>query len=270
MDQRAKGELFRRLHAGDEILVLPNAWDAVSARVVEAEGFPAGATGSAGVAAVLGYPDGQRIPRWEMIFMVSRIAAAVDVPLTADVEAAYDDPVETAREVIAAGAVGMNFEDMVDHVLVPLAEQLDKILAVQAAVKATGVPFVLNARTDIFLAKQGDEATRFDRAVERLNAFHDAGAECVFAPGVTDAETIGRLVKAVKGPLNILASVGTPPIPELKKLGVKRVSLGSGPSRVALGALQRFARMIRDEGALTPLTAEAVPYAEVQKLLSRR
>jgi len=269
MDQKSKAELFRRLHSGPEILVLPNAWDAISARIVEAEGFPAAATGSAGVAAVLGYPDGQRIPRREMMFMVARMAAAVGVPLTADVEAGYGDPAGTAREVVAAGAVGMNLEDMVDHELLPLEEQLAGIRAVKAAADASGVPLVLNARTDIFLAKHGDESTRFDRAVERLNAFYEAGADCLFAPGIADAETIGRLVSAVKGPLNILATIGTPSIPELKRLGVRRVSLGSGTQRVTLGALQRFARRIRDEGTLTPLATEAVPYAEIQKLLSR-
>jgi 2-methylisocitrate lyase-like PEP mutase family enzyme len=269
MDQKTKAELFRRLHSGPEILVLPNAWDAISARIVEAEGFPAAATGSAGVAAVLGYPDGQRIPRGEMMFMVARMAAAVGVPMTADVEACYGDPAGTAREVIAAGAVGMNFEDMVDHELVPIKDQLDKIRAVRAAADDSGVPLVLNARTDIFLAKHGDESTRLDRAVERLNAFYEAGADCLFAPGVADAETIGRLVNGVKGPLNILATIGTPSVPELKRLGVRRVSLGSGTQRVTLGALQRFVRRIRNEGTLTALETEAVPYAEVQKLLSR-
>jgi 2-methylisocitrate lyase-like PEP mutase family enzyme len=263
MDQITKLQLFKTLHSGPEILVLPNAWDAISARIVEAEGFPAAATGSAGVAAVLGYPDGQRIPRKEMMFMVARMAAAVGVPLTADVEAGYGDPVGTALEVFAAGAVGMNLEDMADHELVPLEEQLSRIRAIKAA-----TPVVLNARTDIFLAKHGGESTRFDRAVERLNAFHEAGADCLFAPGVADAETIGRLVNAVKGPLNILATVGTPSIPELKRLGVKRVSLGSGTHRVTLGKLQRFARRIRDEGTLTPLATEAIPYAEIQKLLA--
>jgi 2-methylisocitrate lyase-like PEP mutase family enzyme len=269
MDQKAKAELFRRLHSGPEILVLPNAWDAISARIVEAEGFPAAATGSAGVAAVLGYPDGERIPRKDMMFMVARMAAAVKVPLTADVEACYGDPVGTAREVIAAGAVGMNFEDMVDHALVPLEEQLEKIREVKNAIEASGVPIVLNARTDIFLAKHGDEATRFERAVERLNAYHEAGADCLFAPGVADAATIGRLTATLKGPLNILATVGTPPVPELQRLGVKRLSLGSGTHRVVLGALRRFARRIRDEGTLTPLATDAIPYAEVQKLLAR-
>jgi 2-methylisocitrate lyase-like PEP mutase family enzyme len=265
MDQKSKAELFRSLHSGPDVLVLPNAWDAISARIIEAEGFPAAATGSAGVAAVLGYPDGQRIPRNEMMFMVSRMAAAVNVPLTADVEAGYGDPAGTALAVVAAGAVGMNFEDMVNHELVPLTEQVDRI----RAVKASGFPLVLNARTDIFLAKHGAEATRFDRAVERLNAFYDAGADCLFAPGVTDAETIGRLVGAVKGPLNILAGIGTPSISELQRLGVRRLSLGSGTHRVTLGTLQRFARRIRDEGTLTQLASDAVPYAEVQSLLQR-
>jgi 2-methylisocitrate lyase-like PEP mutase family enzyme len=268
MNQKSKAELFRKLHSGPEILVLPNAWDAISARVIEAEGFPAAATGSAGVAAVLGYPDGQRIPRSEMMFMVARMAAAVHVPLTADVEAGYGDPAGTAREVIAAGAVGMNLEDMVEHEIIPLPQQLSGIRAVKAAAEASGIPLVLNARTDIFLTKHGDEATRFDRAVERLNAFHEAGADCLFAPGVVDAATIERLVRAVTGPLNILAGIGTPPIPELQRLGVKRLSLGSGTQRITLGTLQRFARRIRDEGTLTQLATDAVPYAEVQRLLS--
>jgi 2-methylisocitrate lyase-like PEP mutase family enzyme len=203
-----------------------------------------------------------------MLDMIARIANAVKVPITADVEAGYGDSTGTALEVIAAGAVGMNLEDMVGHELVPLAEQLGMIRAVQKAVAASGVPFVLNARTDIFLAKHGDESTRLDRAVERLNAFREAGADCLFAPGVADSETIGRLAKAVRGPLNILATVGTPPVGELERLGVKRVSLGSGPSRVALGALQRFARQLRTDGMFTPLATEAVSYAEVQKLLS--
>ncbi|HEY3824754.1 MAG TPA: isocitrate lyase/phosphoenolpyruvate mutase family protein [Bryobacteraceae bacterium] len=268
MDQKSKAELFRRLHSGPDILVLPNAWDAISARIVEEEKFPAAVTGSAGVAAVLGYADGQKIPRQEMMFMVARMAASVSVPLTADVESGYGDPAGTAREVIAAGAVGMNLEDQADHKLLPLEDQLASIRAVKEAAKATGIPLVLNARTDIFLMKHGDEPTRFDRAVERLNAFHEAGADCLFAPGVADAGTIGRLVKALKGPLNILASIGTPSVSELKRLGVRRLSLGSGTQRITLGTLQRFARHLRDEGTLTALATDAISYADVQRLMS--
>jgi 2-methylisocitrate lyase-like PEP mutase family enzyme len=261
-----KAELFRKLHEGPEVLVLPNAWDAISARVMESEGFPAVATTSAGCAAVLGYADGQRIPRTEMMFLVAKIAAAVDVPVTADVEAGYDDAVQTALDVLGAGAVGLNLEDMVDDALLPVAMQVERIRAIR---QACGMSIVINARTDVFLAEIGDPATRFDRTVERLNTYRDAGADCLFVPGVKDAETIGRIVQAVHGPLNILATPGAPSIAEMKSLGVARVSLGSGPSRVALGAIRRLARDLKHHGTFEALATEAIPYAEVQKLLTR-
>ena len=265
MNQEEKADRLRALHAGPGVLVLANVSDAIGALIVEAEGFPAVATSSAGVAAVLGYPDGQRIPRREMLFMIGKIAHAVDVPVTADIEAGYNDPVQTARDVIAAGAVGMNLEDMEGDTLIPLAEQVERIQAVRSASES----LVLNARTDIFLAKHGDASTRFDRAVERLNAYREAGADCLFAPGVVDMLTILRLVSAVKGPLNILATVGSPSISDMHQAGVRRVSLGSGPSRVALGVYRRFIRDLRADGYMKPLETQAIPFAEVQKLLSR-
>lgn len=249
--------------------MVPNAWDAISARIIEAEGFPVIATSSAGMAAVLGYPDGQKIPPSEMLFLVERIACSVDAPVTADIEAGYGDPVKTALDLASCGAVGMNLEDMAGGELLPLEAQLETIHKVRAAGEHAGVPLVINARTDIFLASHGDAATRFDRAVERLNAFHAAGADCLFAPGVTDAETIGRLTRAVAGPLNILAGPGAPSIAEMKALGVRRVSLGSGPSRVALGSLRRFVRTLRDDGSFGALASEAIPYPEVQRLLAQ-
>jgi 2-methylisocitrate lyase-like PEP mutase family enzyme len=261
-----KAELFRKLHEGPEVLVLPNAWDAISARLMESEGFPAVATTSAGCAAVLGYTDGQRIPRIEMIFLVSKIAAAVDVPVTADVEAGYDDIVKTTLDVVGAGAVGLNLEDFVADELMPVAMQLDRIRTIR---QTCGMSIVINARTDIYLAAIGDPATRFERTVDRLNAYRDAGADCLFVPGVKDAETIGRLVQAVHGPLNILASPGAPSIVEMKSLGVARVTLGSGPSRVALGAARRLARDLRQYGTFEALANQAIPYEEVQQLLTR-
>jgi 2-methylisocitrate lyase-like PEP mutase family enzyme len=269
MSQKAKAELLRRLHAGPEVLVLPNAWDAISARIVEAAGFPVVATSSAGLAAVLGYPDGQRIPQQEMLFLVRKIAKAVEVPVSADVEAGYQDAVQTALDLISCGAVGMNLEDMVGDHLVPLEAQVETIRAIRSVTASEGVPIVINARTDIFLAKHGDAATRFERVVERLNAFHAAGADSLFAPGVSDAWTIGRLAAAVTGPLNILATIGSPTIPEMKALGVRRVSLGSGPSRVAIGGLRRFLATLRTEGTFAGLATEAIPFEEIQQLLSR-
>jgi 2-methylisocitrate lyase-like PEP mutase family enzyme len=261
-----KAELLRKLHEGPDVLVLPNAWDAISARVMESEGFPAVATTSAGCAAVLGYADGQQIPRAEMIFLVAKIAAAVDVPVTADVEAGYGDAVQTAHDLLAAGAVGLNLEDMDENALLPVATQVDRIRAIR---EAFGLSIVINARTDIFLAQLGDPATRFERTVERLNQYRDAGADCLFVPGVKDAETIGRLAQAIRGPLNILATPGAPSIAEMKRLGVARVSLGSGPSRVALGAIRRLARDLKQYGTFEALGTESIPYDEVQKLLTR-
>ncbi|HXJ39472.1 MAG TPA: isocitrate lyase/phosphoenolpyruvate mutase family protein [Bryobacteraceae bacterium] len=264
-----KADVLLRLHSGAGPLVLLNAWDAASARVVEAEGYPAVATSSSGCAGVLGYADGENIPPAEMLFLVSKIAGAVQVPVTADVEAGYGDPGKTAREVIAAGAVGLNLEDMVRGEMVPVTEQVSRIREVRAAADALGVHLVINARCDVFLEQVGAAAGRFDETVARLNAYRDAGADSLFAPGVRDSATIGALVKAVRGPLNILATPGCPSIGEMAKLGVARISFGGGPARVALGAQRRLVRTVRDTGSFEALGVEAIPSGEMQVLLRR-
>src|SRR5580658_4284874 len=152
-----KAEILRNLHRAPPILALPNAWDVPSARIFERAGFPAIATTSAGVAFALGYPDGERISRAEMLEVVARIARAVKVPVTADLEAGYDSPAETARQAWAAGAAGLNFEDVRVEALVDLDEQTAAIRAMRAAAPE----LVINARNDIYLNGIGDEATRF-------------------------------------------------------------------------------------------------------------
>jgi 2-methylisocitrate lyase-like PEP mutase family enzyme len=260
-----KVEILRNLHQGPGILVLPNAWDVASARIFEATGFPAIATTSAGVANSLGYPDVERIPRDEMIGIVKRIARSVSVPVTADVEAGYGDPVGTARAVLDAGAVGMNLEDSsIDGSLADLAAQVRIIQQIRAA-----ADIVINARTDVYLFGVGDEATRFDRTVERLNAFHKAGADSLFVPGVRDPETIGRLAKAVHGPINILATAGAPSIAELERLGVRRVSVGSGPMRASMGLTQRIAKELKEHGTFASMTEGAMPYQEANQLFMK-
>jgi len=257
-----KADALRALHSS--FFILPNAWDAASARIFERAGFAAIATTSAGVAFSLGYPDGEKISQDEMIDAVARIAQRLAVPVTADVEAGYGDPAETARKVRAAGAVGMNLEDVTGDRLHEIDDQTAAIRAIRAATP----DMVINARTDIFLNSIGEEATRFDRAVERLNAFLEAGADCTFAPGVRDRETIGRLTKAVSGPLNILATVGAPPLSDMKALGVRRVSVGSGPMRATLGLVDRIAKELHDQGTYTAMLVGAMPYDDVNKLLS--
>jgi 2-methylisocitrate lyase-like PEP mutase family enzyme len=267
---------FLALHDGRKTLVLPNAWDVASARIFEEAGFPAVGTSSAGVAFALGYPDGQQISRREMLGVVHRIAQAVGIPVTADMEAGYgvkpEEIAETAREVLAAGAVGMNLEDAVHDrpdVLADMSLQKEKVRAVVEASARAGVPFVLNTRTDVFLAGIGAPETRLARTIERLNAYRDAGAQCLFAPGVRDKETIAQLVSGVRGPLNILATAGTPPVADLEKLGVARVSVGSGPMRATLGLIARIARQLREEGSFSLMTDGAMTYADANRLFTR-
>ena len=275
MSQADKAALFRRQHQGPGILVLPNVWDVASARIVEQAGFPAIATSSAGVAFALGYPDGERISRDEMAAAVARIAAHVGVPVTADMEAGYGrrpaDAAATVRAVIAAGAVGMNFEDSPGEggePLLPEALQVERVRAAREAAEPTGVPFVLNARTDVFLEQVGEPAGRLAHAVRRLNAYRAAGADCLFAPGVSDPATIAMLVKEVHGPLNVLAVAASPPIRELERLGVARASLGSGPMRAGLTVLRRLAEELRTAGTYGVL-AGAIPHAELNRLLDQ-
>nr|WP_117300957.1 isocitrate lyase/phosphoenolpyruvate mutase family protein [Paracidobacterium acidisoli] len=266
MTQEEKTVRFRALHRGPEILVLPNAWDVASARVFEAAGFPAIATTSAGIAFSRGYPDGQAISRDEMLDMVARIASAVSVPVTADVEAGYGDPVATAKAVVAVGAAGMNLEDTVAESSGMLADQ-ETQAAVVREIQALGLPLVLNARTDVLLAGVGEASTRVARTIERLNAYLVAGADCVFAPGTGDRETIATLVAEISGPVNVLATKGMPIVSELQSLGVARVSVGSGPARAALGLTRRIAQELRASGTWETLMDGAIPYAELNALL---
>jgi len=262
-----KKTFLRKLHGGPKILVLPNAWDVASARIFEAAGFPAIGTTSAGVANSLGYPDGERITRDEMLEVVRRIARAVSIPVTADVEAGYGDPVGTAQAVVDAGAAGLNLEDTTGEnpdSLTPLAAQVKTIETIRSE-----TDLVINARTDIFLASIGDPATRLERTIERLNAYRKAGADCLFVPGVRDAVTIGRLTAAIDGPVNILAVPGAPPVPELQGLGVRRVSVGSGAMRATLALAARIARELLDAGTYTNFS-DAIPFALVQRLFKEQ
>lgn len=273
-DQEKKAKALIALHSGGDPLLLPNVWDVASARVVEDAGFPAVATSSAGVAFSLGYADGENIPREKMLAAVARIALAVKVPVTADVEAGYGptpaDAARTARSVIEAGAVGMNLEDSTGNSKQPLVElplQLEKIRAVRETAESSHVPLVLNARTDVYLLQVGAPATRYDEAIRRLRAFRDAGADCVFVPGLADAPTIARIVSDLQHPVNILAGPGSLSVFELHKLGVARISLGSGPMRAALGLLRRLAQELKTKGTCRSLEG-APSHAEINKLMA--
>jgi 2-methylisocitrate lyase-like PEP mutase family enzyme len=264
---------FRMLHRGPGVLILPNAWDVASARIFEDADFPAIATTSAGIAFSLGYPDGQRIPREEMMARIGRIARAVHVPVTADIEGAYgpspEDAARTTRELVQAGVVGMNLEDGSgnrDRPLIDLQLAVEKIRAARQAAVQMRAQIWINARTDVYLLPGGSPDADYSEAVRRLVAFREAAADSVFAPGLKDPDRIGRLVKAVECPLNILALPGPPSTPDLEKLGVIRVSLGSGPMRATLGLLRRMAAELKTSGTYGAMEG-AVPHAEMNKLL---
>jgi 2-methylisocitrate lyase-like PEP mutase family enzyme len=192
------------------------------------------------------------------------------------VEAGYgntpEDAGRTARAVLDAGAVGMNLEDAAGDAgaaLVELPLQLEKIRAVREMANRLRIPLVLNARTDTYLLQIGDPAKRFDETVRRLSAFRDAGADCVFVPGLRDARTIGRLVADLKCPLNILAGPGSPTVPELSGLGVARVSLGSGTMRATMGQLRRIAEELKSAGTYSKLD-DAPTHAEMNRMMEQK
>jgi 2-methylisocitrate lyase-like PEP mutase family enzyme len=274
--QPERARLFLDLHRGPRILLLANAWDAVSARLFEEEGLPAIATTSAGVAFSLGFPDGERTPFGEMVAAIERIVRAVRIPVSADIESGFGQTPkevgENVRTVLQAGAVGVNLEDGSGNPadpLTPIPLHCERIRAAREAAASAGLAVVVNARTDVFLDSVGLPGTRFDEAVARANAYRRAGADCLFVPGVTDVSTIERLVPAIEGPVNVLAGAQSPPLSELERLGVARVSLGSGPIRATLGLLRRITRELQDGGTYRALTEGALPYQEANDLFAR-
>jgi 2-methylisocitrate lyase-like PEP mutase family enzyme len=230
-----KAAELRRLHDDPALLVMVNVWDVISATTLAGlDGCRAIATASHSIAAAAGYPDGERIPRDEMLQAAGRIAAAVDVPVSADLEAGYGDAGETVRRAIGLGIVGANIEDEMR----PFDAAVAAVAAVTAAAEAEGVPFALNARTDAFLrAGDRDREEVIADAIARGRAFLDAGATCVFVPGRLDEATVERLVEGIgERKLSVIAVPGSPPLPTLERLGVARISLGPWSQRIALTA----------------------------------
>ncbi|MGX1567161.1 isocitrate lyase/PEP mutase family protein [Streptomyces sp. NPDC055506] len=266
---------FRALHIPGTPLVLPNAWDAVSARLVEEAGAAAVATTSAGLVWALGAPDGERVERDTALEAVARIARAVTVPVTADIESGYAGNAagvaDTVRAVLAAGAVGVNIEDALydagvgaGSALRDVEEQAGRIAAAREAADAAGVPLFVNARTDTFLSGAGG----VDPTLERAAAYLAAGADGIFVPGAVDPGIVKELVDGVDGPLNVMAGPGAPPVAELAALGVARVSVGSGVAQAAHALVRRAARELLGTGTYGSL-ADALDYGEVNALLAR-
>jgi 2-methylisocitrate lyase-like PEP mutase family enzyme len=244
---------FRSLHVPGDPLVLVNAWDAASARIVEAAGAAAIATTSAGLAWSLGAQDGNAVDRDLAVAAVARIAAVVSVPVSADVETGHGDVAATVRGVRAAGVVGINLEDGADDV----ATQVARI----GAARAADADLFINARIDTFLRGLGG----LDETVERAAAYLAAGADGIFVPGVADPEIIAALVERISAPVNIMVGPGAPVVSELAKLGVARVSLGSAVAEAAYGLVRRAAEAALGTGDYGPLDGSA-GYGELNAL----
>ncbi|MFG2119991.1 isocitrate lyase/phosphoenolpyruvate mutase family protein [Streptomyces sp. NPDC048710] len=263
---------FRALHVPGRPLVLPNAWDPVSAAVVVEAGAAAVATTSAGLAWALGTADGDRLDRDRALAAVARVVDAVRVPVTADIEGGYAEDAagvaDTVRAVIAAGAVGVNIEDARHAAggepLRQVAEQAERIAAARAAADAEGLPLFVNARIDTFLRGAGG----VDLTLERAAAFLAAGADGIFVPGAVDPETVKALVAGVDGPLNVLVGPGAPTVAELAALGVARISAGSSLAEAAHALVRRAARELLREGTYGALAGGA-DYGELNALLTR-
>lgn len=254
---RDRALAFRALHVPGDPLVLANAWDAMSARVVADAGAAAVATTSAGLAWALGAADGDRLDRDAALAAVARVAAAVGVPVSADIESGYAKDAagvaDTIRAVIGAGAVGVNIEDALYEPaagpLRPVTEQAERIAAAREAADAEGVPLFVNARIDTFLRDGGG----VDRTLERAAAFLAAGADGVFVPGAVDPDTIGLLATGIDAPLNVLAGPGALPVTELASLGVARVSVGSEVAQAAYAVARTAARELLEKGTYDSL-----------------
>lgn len=244
-----QADRLRALHQGPAPLILANAWDVASAVAVERAGASAIATTSSGVTASLGYPDGEAIPAAEMLAAIARIAAAVSLPVTADMEAGYGlSAADLVDALIGAGAVGLNLEDTNRAEdppgVVETNLQAGRLGAIRGAASSVGVPVVINARIDVFLRGDGSLEARLEEAIRRALAYVAAGADCVFPIGLVDADAIGRIVREVAAPVNVLLLPGSPPIARLAELGVRRISVGGGLARHALGDAEAVARRL--------------------------
>ncbi|MFI5879831.1 isocitrate lyase/phosphoenolpyruvate mutase family protein [Streptomyces sp. NPDC051554] len=268
---RDRALAFRALHVPGRPLILPNAWDAASARIVEDAGVSAVATTSAGLAWALGVADGDRLDRERALEAVARITATVAVPVSADIESGFAKDAagvaDTVRAVLAAGAVGVNIEDALyggEGVLRPVAEQAERIAAAREAADAESVPLFVNARIDTFLRDAGG----VDATLERAAAFRAAGADGIFVPGAVEPGTVKELADGIDAPLNVLVGPGAPPVAELAALGVARVSAGSSVALAAYAVVRRAARELLDTGTYGAQTG-GLGYGELNSLLAR-
>jgi 2-methylisocitrate lyase-like PEP mutase family enzyme len=274
-DQKALAEAFRAMHKVPPALLLPNAWDAVSARLFVASGFGAVATTSGGLAWAIGYPDGEGAPWSEVVAATRRISRVIDVPLSADIEAGFastaDGVHDNVREIIAAGVAGINIEDsdLRAKKLRPIEEAAERVRAARRAADSAGVPIFINARTDVFHLEAGERADRPAEALRRARAYLEAGADGIFLFGHPELTVVADLAKAIPAPINIVGRPGMPGMTELERLGVARVSIAGGGAMATLSAVHDLAQSLFETRRFDRLTSN-VKRADLQQWFSSR
>lgn len=266
-EQAIKAEKFGKLH--ESLFVLPNAWDVISAKTFRNNGFKAIGTTSAGIAFSHGFKD-REMPFETSIAAIRQIAQSVDVPVSADIEDGYgrtaEEVAEAVRQVLAAGAVGINLEDSAANPEEPIYDidvQRDKIIAIREVADRIGIPLWINARTDCYWLNLGDPASRLQETVARARAYHDAGADCVFIPGLNDLDSIRTVRNALACPINLLAGPNLPPLSVLADIGIERISCGSGPFRATVSLLKRIGEEMLNDGTFTRMTSGVLSYQEL-------
>ena len=274
--QKRKAELFLSLHNSSRILLLPNIWDPIGARILQAKGFQAVATASAAISASLGFKDGEKIKFTTHLEIIERIAESVDVPVTADIESGYASDLTTLKEninlLLNTGAVGINLEDSVgrEGVLRNITEQSERISVVRETAGGSGIHLVINARSDVFLSKENKPKEELiSEAIKRADSYSKAGADCFYPVGVLDLEAVKTLRKEIKSPINILGSAKSVPLSTLQEIGINRISFGPFIFRSLLKKFSDIVEEISELGSYESFGKEMLAYDDVQKFLKQ-
>ena len=274
---QSQAATLRTLHQGPDLLLLPNIWDPLGAILLQSLGYPAVATASAALAYSRGWDDGEVITFPSLLQAVSDIAAAVDVPLTADLERGYGSSpaqvADRARQVMAAGAVGINLEDSYSEggPLRPIEEQCRRLESVRQMAGREGIPLVINARTDVFFSlPTAREEDKVAEALSRGQAYVQAGADCVYPMGVSQRPSIQQLVAGLPCPINIYIRPGVPPLSELKAMGVRRASLGPNLLRASVEAMRQVARALATDAGYELFGDQVIASADISRMVRGR
>ncbi|WP_257141267.1 isocitrate lyase/PEP mutase family protein [Priestia megaterium] len=273
-NQLLKFQNFQQLHKESYAFVLPNAWDVISAKIFEKNGFPAVATTSAGIAMSLGYTDGEKIPFEQMLGAVKRIINSVNIPVSVDLESGYgrsiNEVVDNARQIILAGGIGINLEDGtgdLDSPILDVSLQVERISEIRLLSKSLKVPLFINARTDLYWLNIGDLDLRLQEAISRGKAYQKAGADCIFIPGLYDIESIKKVRQELSCPINLLSGPNLPSINTLAQVGIERISTGSAPFRATATLLQRITEDILYDNNFQRLLNDNMSYNAITELI---